>query len=52
MRETIHLNNDWEFVSACDSGFLNGEGAGETVRLPHTFIVFLITFSHFMSIFF
>ena len=36
MRETIHLNNDWEFVSACDSGFLNGEGAGETVRLPHT----------------
>ena len=30
------LNNGWEFVPEWSEGFARGEGAGESVRLPHT----------------
>ncbi|MBQ3418327.1 MAG: glycoside hydrolase family 2 protein [Ruminococcus sp.] len=36
MRKIIHLNNDWEFTPAFDSGFLSGESQAQKVRLPHT----------------
>ncbi|MBQ9680202.1 MAG: glycoside hydrolase family 2 protein [Ruminococcus sp.] len=36
MRETIHLNNGWDFTPDFSESFLNGGGEAETVRLPHT----------------
>ena len=32
----ISLCNQWEFTKQWCDGFMRGEGAGETVRLPHT----------------
>ena len=32
----LSLCNNWEFVTEWFDGFATGEGAGETVRLPHT----------------
>ena len=32
----LSLCNNWEFVKEWFDGFATGEGAGETVRLPHT----------------
>ena len=36
MREIIDINNNWEFTSCRSEDFANGNGSGETVRLPHT----------------
>ena len=36
MPERIPLNRGWEFTETFSEAFLRGEGAGETVCLPHT----------------
>ena len=36
MTHSIPLNESWEFVKEPTPAFFEGEGAGETVRLPHT----------------
>ena len=32
----ISLNNDWTFTPEFTPDFINGEGGGDTVRIPHT----------------
>ena len=36
MRQTIPINNDWEFTPEWTDEFLSGGGEAEAVRLPHT----------------
>ena len=36
MRQTIPINNDWEFTPTWTDEFLGGGGEAESVRLPHT----------------
>ena len=35
----IGLNRDWSFTERFDEAFLRGEGAAETVELPHTCVL-------------
>ena len=32
----IRIDNDWQFVFSWTDAFGRGEGAGQSVRLPHT----------------